>query len=219
MGPLPHLPSYQPVSRWGWGRADSRVPLSRAALLPPFLPQHPQQTQEMETLSLSRGWVSGVLHPQEVTLTRSTACPQEPTSRHLHLHPTGDLRVHLHQHRLLHSHVPPGAALLQCGGCGEWALARSLAPAQAPAPASHTASLLCPPRPSGRSCWATFLGPCPSPWLCQPSEGSTATCSPTPGDCTGETWAWGGKVGHRCAQVMRRGEARGRETCQGQGSA
>nr|XP_014978994.1 asc-type amino acid transporter 1 isoform X3 [Macaca mulatta] len=45
------------------------------------------------------------------------ACVQEPTSRHLHLHPTGDLRVHLHQHRLLHSHVPPGAALLQCGGC------------------------------------------------------------------------------------------------------
>uniref|UniRef100_A0A7N9CMW2 Uncharacterized protein n=1 Tax=Macaca fascicularis TaxID=9541 RepID=A0A7N9CMW2_MACFA len=80
MGPLPHLPSYQPVSRWGWGRADSRVPLSHAALLPPFLPQHPQQTQEMETLSLSRGWVSGVLHPQEVTLTHSTACPQEPTS-------------------------------------------------------------------------------------------------------------------------------------------
>uniref|UniRef100_A0A7N9CW81 Uncharacterized protein n=1 Tax=Macaca fascicularis TaxID=9541 RepID=A0A7N9CW81_MACFA len=77
---------------------------------------------------------------------------------HLHLHPTGDLRVHLHQHRLLHSHVPPGAALLQCGGCGEWALARSLAPAQAPAPASHSASLLCPPRPLGEAAGLLFLG-------------------------------------------------------------
>ncbi|XP_055001627.1 asc-type amino acid transporter 1 isoform X2 [Sorex araneus] len=43
-------------------------------------------------------------------------CPQEPTSRHLHLHPAGDLRVHTHQHRLLHCHVPPGAAGLERGG-------------------------------------------------------------------------------------------------------
>lgn len=45
---------------------------------------------------------------------------QEPTSCHLHLHPTGDLRLHIYQRSLLHRHVPPGAAGLQRGGRGEW---------------------------------------------------------------------------------------------------
>lgn len=43
----------------------------------------------------------------------------------------------------------------------------------------------CPLRPSGRSCWATFLGSCLSPWHFPLLEGSMATCSPPPGD-----WTW-----------------------------
>lgn len=54
-----------------------------------------------------------------------------------------------------------------------------------PRPTSRSASLLCPPRPSGRSCWATFLGSCPSPWHFPLLEGSMATCSPPPGDQAG----------------------------------
>ncbi|XP_021095232.1 asc-type amino acid transporter 1 isoform X7 [Heterocephalus glaber] len=44
-------------------------------------------------------------------------CSQEPTSCHLHLYPSGDLCVHVHQCCLLHSHVPTGAAGLQRSGC------------------------------------------------------------------------------------------------------
>lgn len=55
-----------------------------------------------------------------------------------------------------------------------------------PRPASCTTSLLCPLRPSGRSCWATFLGSCPSPWHFPLLEGSMATCSPPPGDRMGK---------------------------------
>lgn len=126
-------------------------------------------------------------HPSPARTDADTLhhCPQEPTSCHLHLHPPGDLCVHLHQCRLLHCHVPPGAAGLQCRGRGEWGPPPGPWLLPSPRPTSRSASLLCPPRPSGRSCWATFLGSCPSPWHFPLLEGSMATCSPPPGDQAG----------------------------------
>lgn len=46
----------------------------------------------------------------------------------------------------------------------------------------HVCDSVCLFRRLERSCWDRSPSSCPSLWLCPPSGGSTATCSPPPGE-------------------------------------